>query len=125
MKRTTALMLLLVLCLLLGFCCACQPTPEEEIVIGKTGAQGGAIAQDDADAPAVPFAAPCSLLSFEDAAGIADVQKGTSENLLTNGCFFTIIILLYFYSVFAGSAIPSLKERRFCLEKRSAHSYDL
>lgn len=37
---------------------ACQPTPEEEIVIGKTGAQGEPIAQADAEAPAVPFAAP-------------------------------------------------------------------
>ena len=37
---------------------ACQPTPEEEIVIGKTGAQGEPVAQAHAEAPAVPFAAP-------------------------------------------------------------------
>lgn len=37
---------------------ACQPTPEEEIVIGKAGAQGEPVAQAHAEAPAVPFAAP-------------------------------------------------------------------
>ena len=37
---------------------ACQPTPEEEIVIGKIGAQGEPVAQAHAEAPAVPFAAP-------------------------------------------------------------------
>ena len=37
---------------------ACQPTPEEEIVIGKAEAQREPIAQAHAEAPAVPFAAP-------------------------------------------------------------------
>ena len=55
MKRIVAGLLGILLC---AGGAGCQPTPEEEIVIGKTGVQGEPVAQADAEAPAVPFAAP-------------------------------------------------------------------
>ena len=55
MKRIVAGLLGILLC---AGGAGCQPTPEEEIVIGKIGVQGEPVAQADTEAPAVPFAAP-------------------------------------------------------------------